>query len=220
MPKDARLKPPRIDEILLDDLVDGEIDELAAGVRVEGRRFRGGDLSERDLTGVTIGECELVGVFAHDALLRGATLTETVVERLEAPVLRAPRATLRDVLVSGSRLGSVEFYENTWQSVRFVGCKLGFVNLRGAEVRDIRFTDCTIEELDLGNARADRVAFEQCDVRSLDVTGARLTDVDLRGLDLAAIAGIDGLRGATMDGMQVALLATTLAKHVGIRVVD
>lgn len=220
MPKETRPKPPRIDEIVLADLVDGELAELAAGDRVEGRRFRGGDVSERDLTGVAIGECELVGVFAHDTLLRGAVLTETVIERLEAPVLRAPRATLRDVLVSGSRIGSVEFYDNHWQSVRFVGCKLGFVNLRGAEVRDIRFTDCTIEELDLGNAKAERVAFEQCDVRSLDVTGARLGDVDLRGLDLAAIAGIEGLKGATMDGMQVALLATTLASHLGIHVVD
>ena len=220
MPRETRPTPPRIDEIVLVDLVEGEIGELAAGDRVEGRRYRGGDLAGRDLTGVAIGESELVGVFAHDALLRGAVLTETVIERLEAPVLRAPRATLRDVLVSGSRVGSVEFSDNRWESVRFVGCKLGFVNLRGAEIRDIRFTDCTIEELDLGNAKAQRVAFEQCDVRSLDVTGARLSDVDLRGLDLAAIAGIDGLRGATMDGMQVALLATTLANHVGIRVVD
>jgi uncharacterized protein YjbI with pentapeptide repeats len=220
MPRETRPITPRIDEIVLADLVDGDLADLTPGDRVDGLRYRGGDVSERDLTGVGIAECELVGVFAHDALLRGAVITETVIERLEAPVLRAPRATLRDVLVSGSRIGSVEFYDDHWQSVRFTGCKLGFVNLRGSEIRDIRFTDCTIEELDLGNARAERVAFEGCDVRALDVTGAKLRDVDLRGLDLAAISGLEGLKGATMDGMQVALLATTLANHLGIHVVD
>ncbi|WP_157000940.1 pentapeptide repeat-containing protein [Agromyces laixinhei] len=220
MPRELRPRPPRIDEIVAGELLEGDIADLGAGDRVEGMQYRGGDLSERDLTGVTIGECELVGVSAHDTLLRGAVITETVIERLEAPVLRAPRARRRDVLVAGSRIGSVEFYDNNWQSVRFVGCKLGFVNLRGAELRDIRFTDCTIDELDLGDARAERIALEHCDVRSLDVTGAKLGDVGLRGLDLAPIAGLEGLKGATMDGMQVALLATSFATHFGIRVVE
>ena len=47
MPKDTRPTAPRIDEIVLADLVDGELAELAAGDRVDGLRYRGGDISER-----------------------------------------------------------------------------------------------------------------------------------------------------------------------------
>lgn len=221
--KPARPASPRIDALVLTDLVDGDDADLVAGAVVEGRRFAAADLSERDLTGLRVDECEFGGVAAHETRLRGVVIRETLVERLEAPVLHAPRAELRDVVIAGSRLGSVEFIDNRWQSVRFVGCKLGFVNLRGSEIRDVRFTDCDIEELDLGNARAERVAFDGCELRALAVTGATLRDVDLRGLDFAAMSsleGVAGLRGATLDSMQVALLAPSLASHFGIRIID
>lgn len=221
--KPARLAAPRIDDLVLRGLVEGSDAELMPGAALEGLKFTAADLSERDLTGLRLSECELSGVIAHEARLRGAVISETVIERLEAPVLHAPRAELRDVVVSGSRLGSVEFIDNRWQSVRFIGCKLGFVNLRGSELRDLRFTDCDIEELDLGNARAERVAFDDCGLRALAVTGATLRDVDLRGLDFATMStldGIAGLRGATLDRMQVTLLAASLAAHLGIRIAD
>lgn len=219
--KPVRVAAPRIDGFVLPDLVDGDDDDLAPGATVEGLRFTAADLTERDLTGLRLGECELSGAIAHEARLRGAIISETRIERLEAPVLHAPRVELRDVVVSGSRLGSVEFIDNRWRSVHVIGCKLGFVNLRGSELRDLRFTDCDIEELDLGGARAERVAFDGCELRALDVTGATLRDVDLRGLDFAAMStldGIAGLRGATLDRMQVALIAPSLATHVGIRI--
>ncbi|MFF2276283.1 pentapeptide repeat-containing protein [Agromyces sp. NPDC058126] len=221
--KPARLAAPRIDELVLTGLADGDDAELMSGATLEGMHFTAADVSERDLTGVRLIECELSGVVAHEARLRGAVISETRIERLEAPVLHAPRAELRDVVITGSRLGSVEFIDNRWQSVRFIGCKLGFVNLRGSELRDLRFTDCDIEELDLGNARAERVAFDGCELRALAVTGATLRDVDLRGLDFTAMStldGIAGLRGATLDSTQVALLAPSLATHLGIRIID
>jgi len=210
---------PRIEEIVLVDLDDGAVAELTAGARVEARRFTDIDLAGRDLSGMRLDECELSGVFAHEARFRGTVLRDVVVERLEAPVLHAPYLDLRDVSVTSSRLGSVEFHDGRWQSVRFVGCKVGFVNLRGAEIRDVHFVDCTIDELDLGNASAERVAFDGSEMRALDVTGARLRDVDLRGLDPAVIDGIAGLSGATLDALQVAMLAPHLARHLGIRVV-
>ncbi|GAA1964070.1 pentapeptide repeat-containing protein [Agromyces allii] len=218
MAKPARTIAPRLDRILLPELDEADASVLTPGADLEGVRVAGGDLSERDLTGIRLREVEIAGVSAHDVHLRGADIAESVLDRWDAPVLRAPRATLRDVVVSNSRVGSVEFYENTWQAVHFVGCKLGFVNLRGATLRDVRFTDCTVDELDLGGARVERLAFTDSDVRSLDVTGARLSDADLRGLDLD-VTGVEGLRGATMDELQVALIATRLAEHVGIRIV-
>ncbi|SFR70521.1 Uncharacterized protein YjbI, contains pentapeptide repeats [Agromyces sp. CF514] len=218
MARQSRSGSPRIDRIALPDLDDADAAALVSGADLEGVRIAGGDLSERDLTGLRLRESEISDVTARDVHLRGADVAESVFDRWDAPVLRAPRSTLRDVVVSNTRLGSVEFFESTWQSVHFVGCKLGFVNLRGATVRDVLFTDCTIEELDLGGARAERVAFAASEVRALDATDARLVDVDLRGLDFD-VTGVGGLSGVIMDELQVALIATRLAEHLGIRIV-
>ena len=105
---------------------------------------------------------------ADEADLKGARLTEVVLDQVGFPVVRAVRSQWRDVHVSG-RLGSVEAYESQWRSVHFVGCKLSYVNLRGAELLDVLFTDCIIEELDLVGAAATRVALVGTRVANLDV---------------------------------------------------
>lgn len=80
------------------------------------------------------------------------------------------------------------------------------------------FVGCVIDELDLGGASASRVAFVDTDVRSLDVTRSRLEHVDLRGVELRRLTGLEGLRGATLDPTQVSELAPVFAQHFGIRV--
>jgi len=48
--------------------------------------------------------------------------------------------------------------------------------------------------------------------------GARLADVDLRGADLAALEGVESLRGATGTAAQVLELAPVFAAAAGLRV--
>ncbi|MDO9395367.1 MAG: pentapeptide repeat-containing protein [Herbiconiux sp.] len=215
-----RTLPPRLDPIILNDLVEGFAGDLDAHAGVEGLRFSGIDLAGRDLSGATVLECELLGVAAHEVAFRSASFVETRIERLDAPVFRAPRSRLRDVTLESSRLGSAEFYESSWQSVRVTGCKLGYLNLGGAVLDDVLFTDCTIDELDLSDARATRVAFEGCRITSLRLTRATLRDVDLRTVELQALVDASGLRGATLDSRQVAQLADLFAAQLGIRVED
>jgi uncharacterized protein YjbI with pentapeptide repeats len=220
MARRPALTAPRIDPIALPPLMDGDADELRAHATFDARRFADVDVEARDLIEVSFTECALTDVAANDADLRAARFIETTLDRLTAPVFRAARSHFRDVRISGSRLGSAELYESGWQSVHLIGCKLGYLNLRGAELRDVMFTDCTIDELDLGRARATRVSFPGSQVRSLDLTGATLTHVDLRSLDLQQLTGLEGLRGATLDSGQVAMLATLFAERLGIDVRD
>jgi uncharacterized protein YjbI with pentapeptide repeats len=220
MARRPTLTAPRIDPIVLPPLVDGDADELRARTNIDARRFTGVDVEGRDLVEVSFSECALTDVAASDADLRAARFVETTLDRLTAPVFRAARSHFRDVRISGSRLGSAELYESGWQSVHFIGCKLGYVNLRGADLRDVMFTDCSIDELDLGRARATRVSFPGSQVRSLDVTGSHLASVDLRGLEMQQLVGLEGLKGATLDSMQVALLASLFAERLGIDVRD
>ncbi|WP_026851551.1 pentapeptide repeat-containing protein [Glaciibacter superstes] len=211
---------PRIDPIRLIDLTDGDAGAIDAHGSRDGERFSGADVSGRDLAGVTFTECELLDLVAHETDFRSASFVDTRFERLNAPIFTASRSRFRDVELDGSRLGSAEFYDSTWESVHISNCKLGFVNLRGAVLRDVLFSNCTIDELDLGGATVQRVAFTDTAVRSLDVTRATLENVDLRGLDLCSITGLEGLRGATVNSFQVSELASLFATQLGIKVED
>lgn len=219
MPKSVT-HPPRLDPLRLPTLDEGNAALLTPGSRVEGLRFARADLDGRMLAGTIFSECSFEDASAHGTDLSSAAFIETAFSRLNSPVLSAPRSRFRDVTVDGSRIGAAELYNAGWQSVHFSHCKLGFINLRGAKLRDVLFTDCTIEELDLGGADALRVAFADCSADKLDLTGARLEHVDLRGLQLRAIAGIAELRGATLDPYQVTELAPLLAAHLGITIED
>ena len=203
----------------LTDLEDGDDRDLHEST-VEGRRFADVDLSDIDLGGTTISECDLDGLHAAELRMGGARILETRLARLDAPVLRGARSTWRDVVLDGGRIGSAELYDSGVTAVRISGCKLGFVNLRGAKLTDVVFEDCRIDELDLGGARVSRVAFPGCSIGTLALQRAELSDTDLRGADLSEITGVEGLRGATIDSAQLSLLAPLLARTAGLRVED
>jgi uncharacterized protein YjbI with pentapeptide repeats len=212
------LVPPRIEPVVLNRLDVGDPAQLAAHASLEGLEFTAVDAAGRDLAGFDIRESAFIGLGLHDADLRGARFVECVIERLDAPALRAARSVLRDVVIRGSRVGSAELYESEWQGVHVVDSKLGYVNLRNSVLRDIRFENCSIDELDLGGAAAERVSFVDCRAGRLEMAGARLKHVDLRGLDFRGVSGFDGLRGATVSTTQVIDLAPLFAADFGMLV--
>jgi len=218
MRRAARTRPPVLDRLTLLDLEPAAADDLEPGGTLEGRLLEDADISGRDLAGLVLSECSLVSATAHETVLRGSRLLETRLERLNAPVLDLARSTLRDVEVTGSRIGALDVYESSLSSVRFTGCKVDWINLRGAELEDVVFEDCTFVEVDLGGASAARVAFEGCRADRLDVAQSRLQDVDLRGLQVETVDDLSGLRGATLDHGRAVELAELFAVHLGIRV--
>lgn len=215
--KPAQPRPPRISAIRLPELAAGTERDFAARTRVELLEVRDADLSERDLSGVDILEARLINVAMHETQLRGSTIVDTTIERLDAPVLKAADSTFRRVEVAGSRISLAEFPDATWRSVHLVGCKLGYLGLRAAKIHDLLISDCTIEELDIAGATLNRVAFERTRITTLEAHHATLTDVDMREADIQRINGIEGLRGATMSVRQIENLAEVLAAMIGIR---
>jgi uncharacterized protein YjbI with pentapeptide repeats len=211
--------PPAFDPIVLPELRAADRYDIEAGAMLEAFAFTGMRLETLQLGGARIDGCRFEAVEAGEADLRGATIVETVIERLDVPVVRAARTRWRDVRLEGGRLGSAELYDSEWESVHIIGCKLSFVNLRGSVLRDVQFTDCVIDELDLGACEARRVAFPGSRIRHLDVSRASLSDVDLRGCEFDELTGTGALRGAAIDVDQLSLLAPLLARELGIRVV-
>ncbi|MBH0025186.1 pentapeptide repeat-containing protein [Salinibacterium sp. SWN248] len=216
MAKKTATAAPLIDALQLENLAEGEATLLRAHESYDGQRFAASDLSEYDLAGSSFSECEFSELEANGVDLRAATFVESRFEKLNAPIFTAPRSNLRDVSIEGSRLGSAEFYESTWKSVRFTHCRIGYLNLRGAHLQDVLFDDCLIDELDLGAATANRVSFAHTQVNTLDITRATLTNFDLRALELRHVTGVEHLKGATINSYQLAEFAPMLAAHLGI----
>jgi len=210
---------PRLDPVDPTGLVDMGADLLGPRDDRELERFVDADLTDRDLEGATLRECVLERPRLGGARLRGSRFVECVVSDSTAPQLAAARTTWHEVRVERPRWGSAELWDADWRSVHLVGGKIDFLNLRGSTLTDVVIEGCSIGELDLGGVRATRVALVDCRVGTLDVTGASLAHTDLRTTDLERVDGLEGLRGATVDGLQLSLLAPVLAAHLGI-VVD
>ncbi|WP_084125005.1 pentapeptide repeat-containing protein [Demequina sp. NBRC 110054] len=209
---------PVIGELRLDDLAEGFPGDLGPHERCDGLRFIDLDLGDRDLTGATLSECELLGCDLHETRLNLARVVETRIVRANAPVLKAPRSAWHDVRLDSSRLGAVELYEAEVDTVAVTGSKLSFVNLRGAKLKDVLFEDVVIDELDLSQATAERVAFRDCRIDTLLLHGARLTHLDLRGTELHTFGGLESARGAIVSPEQLLDLAPVMAAHLGIDV--
>jgi len=210
--------PPTLDKIRLADLLDTNGLDLGMDDLREGERFSELDLGGRALAGITFSECEFINVGLAETDLRNARFLESTLTTVNAPILRAPSSTWRDVAIGQSRIGSGELYESEWKSVHLSHCKIEYLNLRGSTIFDVLFTNCTIGDLDLGGVKASRVAFSDTTIENLDITGSSLQHFDLRGAELSSLIGVEYLRGVTVTPLQLSDLAPILARHHGVKV--
>ncbi len=93
-------------------------------------------------------------------------------------------------------------------------------SFNSARLRDVVFEGCELDEAFLGRGTLRAVRFDDCRLRRADFSGASLARVDLRGSELDPAGDVAGLRGATIDGYQLAGLAGHLARALGIKVDD
>lgn len=207
-------KPPVLPDLVLPDLTRAAPADVQDGESRERERFTEADFGGLDLRSTSFSECEFVAPTFDDTDLRGAHFNESIIRRMSAAAMAAPRSGWRQTLIEQSRLGSAELYQSTWQQVRIHDSKLGFLNLRGAKITDLVIAGCTIDELDLGAARVARLSFTDCRIGTLELAGARMVDVDLRGAELDQVKSLDGLAGVTISELQLQYLAPQLAAHL------
>lgn len=209
---------PQVDEPVLPDLTDGGPGDLGPRVSLLERRFADLDLVDTDLTRASFEACELNDLRLDGADLTGVHVIESRLAGWDAPALKAPRSSWRDVTLQRSRLGAVELYDAALRSVAISSCKLGFLNLRSADLQDVIISGCQVEELDLTGAKVRRLAVVDSKIATLTTTAAELVDVDLRAAELEMITEVGSLKGAWIDLHQLSLLAPLLAAHVGLEV--
>jgi uncharacterized protein YjbI with pentapeptide repeats len=150
--------------------------------------------------------------------LRGAHLTDCVLDGLRATAVDFADSSWGAVEVTACRFGALTVHGSTLQRVRVSGGKIDFLNARGAQLSDVRFEGCRLAEVHLGGAKLTRVSFVDCQIDQLELAGAQLDQVDLSQSELHVIGGIGSLSGAIISDTQLTDLATAFAAHLNVTV--
>lgn len=172
-----------------------------------------------DLAHSSLEQC-VVTADADTVDLTGATVLDVEASDLRIASLTLKDAGIRRLRVTGGRIGTLDLTTARIDELELRGVRIDYLSLGGAKGTDLLFAGCTIRTLDMPQAQLVRVLFEDCRSDEVDPRGLRAKDVDLRGLDALAYVDTNGLKGVTLTGHQVQLLAPALAAAVGIRVQD
>lgn len=119
------------------------------------------------------------------------------------------------------RMTGMVFTEGGMRDVRFEGCRADMANFRFAHLRSVLFTDCNFTEANFQNAELHDVRFEGCRLTAAQFSGATMkSGVRFSGCELAGIAGIQSLSGATVAAADAMALLDVLAAEIGITIGD
>jgi uncharacterized protein YjbI with pentapeptide repeats len=122
--------------------------------------------------------------------------------------------------VDGARLTGSQWLRSRWRAVTATDVVADGVSAHGSTWTDVTVTGGRWHELDLTDARLERVAFLDCDLRGARFHAARCVDVRLLGCRLDGVVGVGGLRAATLGWSDAVGLLPSLARELGITVLD
>lgn len=179
------------------------------------------DLSgDLDLDRAEFFECSFSSLVLDEFVSARTTFVDVSVASVQAVTWAAAGSIWRNCSVQSGRVGSWDLSAATLRGVLVRGVRFGYVNLRDARLTDVLFEDCVFESVDMPGASSERVAFVDCRCEEIDLRGCTNVDMDLRGLDFAALRSVSGARGATVSEIQLSLMAPLLAAEAGLLIED
>lgn len=180
--------------------------------RLTGGRWPGGGGS------LELEAVELLGVAMGGADLRDARLVDVLARDCDLSTTAAAHATWSRCALLGCRATGIGVEEGRLEDVVFQQCQLSLANFRFARLRRVEFRECSMLDVDFQGATLQQVRLLDCQLGGAQFQDAAMTTVDLRGSEIDGILGLGGLRGATIDSLQLAGLAARLAREAGITV--
>jgi uncharacterized protein YjbI with pentapeptide repeats len=176
--------------------VAAELDEIALeSCSLRRLRGSGGAWTRSSFVDCTFDGADLAGLVTSDCSLVRSTL-------------------------DGARLSGSQWLRSRWRGVTGSDLVADAVSAHGSTWTDVTLTSGRLRELDLTDARLERVAFLDCDLREARFHAARCVDVRLIGCQLAGVVGVGGLRAATLGWSDAVGLLPSLARELGITVLD
>jgi uncharacterized protein YjbI with pentapeptide repeats len=206
---------PRDLTVLSDLLKAAREDEALSGFTAVSQ-----DLSAANIYALAISEAQLDKVTAMQADFEKIGLSDVILTHADWTATNCAEASWRRVHLDNIRGSGLKLQTSTQRDVVFDTCKLNLSNFRFAKMRDVLFKDCILDEADFYGATLESVRFQHCSLQKVTFSTVKCKHVDLRTSDLFDISGVDSLRGATIDSVQLIALAQTFAAQLGLRVSD
>jgi uncharacterized protein YjbI with pentapeptide repeats len=167
----------------------------------------------------------LEGARLHDAVLAGERfgaleLVDVEARGCDIANVRARGALVRRVAFERCRFTGALITEARVEDVVFADCRIDLASFGRTAMQRVLFERCVLTGADLIDAELASVCFRDCDLTDADLSGSRWKDCELRGCRIAALRGVECLRGVRMPIDDVVASAAVFAAHLGIRVVE
>lgn len=178
---------------------------------------------DQDGTGLVVLGLQLESVVFDKVILTAAhfervNARDIVLKYSETSSSSFSNGAINRATFDNCRMTGVDFNKTTLHDVTFRNCKLDMANFRFADLRRVQFIECSFVESDFLGALVHDTTFESCTLERTVFTQIKCKLLDLRTSDLYEIVGWSSLRGAVIDGVQLASAAPYLAQELGISV--
>ena len=209
-------RPDLPDVVLLAEEVPAEL----RGIEMRERHLSAADLSGCDAARVQLIECRIEGVDLSGAVLRRASISDTVVEGGSWANVDAFDATLKRVEMHGVRLTGAVLAASKISDATFIECRIDLSSIRSGHLERIRFENCRMDEMDFYEATLSSVVFAGCDLTKASLAKATFVRCEMRDCELIGVGNPERLRGVGMPWSDVVRQAAVLAQGVGVHILD
>ncbi len=169
-------------------------------------KVKAASISRSKLEKVDLSESELDRFTAKDVVISGCELAGS----------NFAESGWRSALISRSRCSGAQLYKSSLKDVVFQECKLDLVNFRYSKLENVIFRDCLLDDTDFYCAQLKNVEFDNCTIVKIEVSSVKMKDVDFTSSELGIFKGISGLKGATINSLQLINLAPFMAQEMEI----
>ncbi|WP_216843371.1 pentapeptide repeat-containing protein [Phytoactinopolyspora alkaliphila] len=191
---------------------------LRPGAEYDTVLFDSLDFQDAEASGARFMECAFTTVTFSGGSVR-CRFNEVWLRAVRVVGAELIEADWLDTTVLSSAFSGIEAYSSQFRRVVFEDCKFDSVNFRAAQFSDVVFEGCLLDEVDWSGAHLSGVSFPRSTLRGVRMPGVTMERVDFRGAAQLHLAdGYGSLRGATVDGDQLAGIAPMLAAELGITV--
>jgi uncharacterized protein YjbI with pentapeptide repeats len=195
----------------------GEVQrELKHEQAVEGVVYDDVDLAGGLAEGVVFDRCVFRRAGFASAHLPGVRLIDCAVETCDLSNVRAEKATIQRVRLSGCRATGLAVHGGLLTDVAFVDCKVDLTNWRFARFDVVTFQGCNLTGADFTEADLRGASFTECDLSGAQFHKAAMAGARFRHCELQGVGGITSWAGAVVHPDDLLELSYVLAGALGI----
>jgi uncharacterized protein YjbI with pentapeptide repeats len=193
--------------------------DLHDGARIRDLSVLKADLSRAVCANVTFDNLKMVKSTFQNVDLSGAHFADVVVEESDLSGASTMSGSFLRTEWKACRAGGWQVADACIEDTLFDECKMHLLNMRFSKLKSVTFRNCVLKGADFQGASFANVRFEGCNLAEAEFRQCTVEALDLRTSQIQDIKYVEGLRGATIDALQLIDLAPKMAHVLGLQVV-